>query len=95
MLKDRLAPGVTLSRLHWGGGTPTLMPADMMRRVAGAVFDAVPMGPGAEFSVEIDPNEIDDARMDALAESGLNRASIGVRGLRPRNPEGHRPRPKL
>ena len=83
MLKDRLAPGVTLSRLHWGGGTPTLMPADMMRRVAGAVFDAVPMGPGAEFSVEIDPNEIDDARMDALAESGLNRASIGVQDFDP------------
>ena len=36
MLKERLAPGVTLSRLHWGGGTPTLMPADMMRRVAAA-----------------------------------------------------------
>jgi oxygen-independent coproporphyrinogen-3 oxidase len=78
MLKSRLAPGVTLSRLHWGGGTPTLMPPDMMRRVAGAVFEAVPMGEGAEFSVEIDPNEIDDARMDALAEAGMNRASIGV-----------------
>lgn len=83
MLKERLAPGVTLSRLHWGGGTPTLMPADMIRRVAGAVFDAVPMGEDAEFSVEIDPNEIDDARMDALAESGLNRASIGVQDFDP------------
>lgn len=83
MLKARLAPGVTLSRLHWGGGTPTLMPADMMRRVASAVFEAVPMGEGAEFSVEIDPNEIDDERMDALAESGMNRASIGVQDFDP------------
>jgi len=83
MLKKKLAPGVKLSRLHWGGGTPTLMPADMIRRVAGAVFDAVPIGEGAEFSVEIDPNEIDDARMDALAESGLNRASIGVQDFDP------------
>ncbi|MFP1642981.1 oxygen-independent coproporphyrinogen III oxidase [Pontitalea aquivivens] len=83
MLKDRLAPGVTLSRLHWGGGTPTLMPADMMARVADAVFEAVPMGEGAEFSVEIDPNEIDDARMDALAAAGMNRASIGVQDFDP------------
>jgi oxygen-independent coproporphyrinogen-3 oxidase len=83
MLKERLAPGVTLSRLHWGGGTPTLMPPDMIRRVAAAVYEAVPMGEGAEFSVEIDPNEIDDARMDALAESGLNRASIGVQDFDP------------
>ena len=83
MLKERLAPGVTLSRLHWGGGTPTLMPADMIRRVAGAVFEAVPLGENAEFSVEIDPNEIDDARMDALAEAGLSRASIGVQDFDP------------
>ena len=74
LLRANLAPGVRLSRLHWGGGTPTLMPPDMMRRVAGAVFDAFPLAEGAEFSVEIDPNEIDEARMDALAESGLTRA---------------------
>lgn len=83
LLKAHLAPGVTLSRLHWGGGTPTLMPPDMMRRVAGAVFDAFPLAPGAEFSVEIDPNEIDEARMDALAEAGLTRASIGIQDFDP------------
>ncbi|WP_339108973.1 oxygen-independent coproporphyrinogen III oxidase [Thioclava sp. GXIMD4216] len=83
MLKQRLAPGVTLSRLHWGGGTPTLMPADMMRRLAEATFNAVPLAEGAEFSVEIDPNEIDAARLDALAQSGMNRASIGVQDFDP------------
>lgn len=83
LLKSNLAPGIRLSRLHWGGGTPTLMPPDMMRRVAGAVFDAFPLAEGAEFSVEIDPNEIDDARMDALAEAGLTRASIGVQDFDP------------
>ena len=83
LLKSRLAPGVRLSRLHWGGGTPTMMPPDVMRRVAAAVFDAFPLAEGAEFSVEIDPNEIDDTRMDALAEAGLTRASIGVQDFDP------------
>ncbi len=55
----------------------------MMRMVAGAIFDAVPLGEGAEFSVEIDPNEIDEARLDALAEAGMNRASIGVQDFDP------------
>ena len=64
--------------MHWGGGTPTMMPADTMRDLAATVFAAFPLGPGAEFSVEIDPNEIDGDRLDALAEAGLNRASIGV-----------------
>lgn len=83
ILKRNLAPGITLSRLHWGGGTPTLLPADLMRDLADCIFDAVPMGQGAEFSVEIDPNEIDAPRLDALAAAGMNRASIGVQDFDP------------
>ncbi|SFT36610.1 oxygen-independent coproporphyrinogen-3 oxidase [Sedimentitalea nanhaiensis] len=78
LLKQHLPRGVTLSRLHWGGGTPTLLNPDMIRDLSSAIFDVAPLGPEAEFSVEIDPNEIDAARLDALAAAGLNRASIGV-----------------
>lgn len=83
LLKRHLAPGVTLSRLHWGGGTPTLLPPDMMRALADSIFDVVPLGKGAEFSVEIDPNEVDEDRLDALAAAGMNRASIGVQDFDP------------
>lgn len=83
LLEARLPAGVTLSRLHWGGGTPTLMPAPVMRELADAIFEVVPMGDGGEFSVEIDPNEIDCARLDALAAAGMNRASIGVQDFDP------------
>ncbi|MBE1285666.1 MAG: oxygen-independent coproporphyrinogen III oxidase [Rhodobacteraceae bacterium] len=78
LLKQHLPTGVTLSRLHWGGGTPTLLAPDMMEELAGAIFDVAPMAKGGEFSVEIDPNEIDEARLDVLAATGMNRASIGV-----------------
>ncbi len=83
LLKRRLPKGVTLSRLHWGGGTPTMLPADDMRRLADAIFAVVPMAEGAEFSVEIDPNDVDGARLDALAAAGMNRASIGVQDFDP------------
>jgi oxygen-independent coproporphyrinogen-3 oxidase len=72
-----------LSRLHWGGGTPTLLPAAAITDLARAIFAAVPMGPGGEFSVEIDPNEIDEPRLDALAAAGMTRASIGVQDFDP------------
>jgi len=78
LLGRSLPEGVTLSRLHWGGGTPTMIPPAAMRDLARAVFDTVPLGKDAEFSVEIDPNEIDGERLDVLCESGMNRASIGV-----------------
>lgn len=83
LLKKYLPTGVRLSRLHWGGGTPTLLQPDMIRALADAVYDVVPMGEGGEFSVEIDPDEIDGPRLDALAAAGMNRASIGVQDFDP------------
>ena len=83
LLRASLPGGVTLSRLHWGGGTPTLLPPASIRRLSAAIFDVVPMAENGEFSVEIDPNEIDESRLAALAEAGMNRASIGVQDFDP------------
>lgn len=82
-LKSHLLPGITISHLHWGGGTPTLLDPGMIERLSAAIFDTAPLGENAQFSVEIDPNEIDDARMDALVAAGLNRASLGVQDFDP------------
>jgi oxygen-independent coproporphyrinogen-3 oxidase len=78
MLARHLPDGVTLSRLHWGGGTPTLLSAAMMTELGQAIKQVLPFDARTEFSVEIDPNEIDAARLDALVALGLRRASIGV-----------------
>ncbi len=78
MLAAHLPENVRLSRLHWGGGTPTLLAPAMIEELAGAIRDVAPFTEDTEFSVEIDPNEIDGQRLDALAAAGMNRASIGV-----------------
>jgi oxygen-independent coproporphyrinogen III oxidase len=83
LVADALPDGVTLERLHWGGGTPTLMSAEMIAELAGTISARLPFAKDYEFSVEIDPNEIDEERLDALARAGLNRASIGVQDFDP------------
>ncbi|MEQ8899155.1 MAG: oxygen-independent coproporphyrinogen III oxidase [Roseovarius sp.] len=83
LLAAHLPQGVTLSRLHWGGGTPTLLSPQMMEDLAGAIREVTPFSDQTEFSVEIDPNEIDAARLDALARAGMTRASIGVQDFDP------------
>jgi oxygen-independent coproporphyrinogen-3 oxidase len=83
MLGRILPEGVRISGLHWGGGTPTLLPPDAMRALVPAISEVAEFAPGAEVSVEIDPNEIDEARLDALVESGMTRASIGVQDFDP------------
>lgn len=81
---DALPKGVTLSRLHWGGGTPTILAAKQMTELAGVIKSVLPFSESFEFSVEIDPNEVDDDRLDALAEAGMNRSSIGIQDFDPK-----------
>lgn len=83
LLRKHLPRGVKLSRLHWGGGTPTLLSPDLMKRLIAAVRETAEFADGAEFSVEIDPNEVDADRLAVLAEGGMNRASIGVQDFDP------------
>lgn len=83
LLAETLPKGVTLNRLHWGGGTPTLLTPEMIGSLAHRIGHVLPFAPGAEFSVEIDPNEIDNARVDALVVAGMTRASIGVQDFDP------------
>ena len=83
LVRAALPSGVKLSRLHWGGGTPTIMTANQIETLAGAIFAAFPMADSSEFSVEVDPNEIDEERLDALAAAGLTRASIGIQDFDP------------
>ncbi|WP_136634367.1 oxygen-independent coproporphyrinogen III oxidase [Pseudooceanicola onchidii] len=83
LLAQHLPQGVRLSRLHWGGGTPTLLEPAMMEELAGAIAEVASFAPGYEFSVEIDPNEIDADRLAVLARAGMNRASIGVQDFDP------------
>lgn len=82
-LASQNLPNVKAERIHIGGGTPTLMSPVMVHELM-TVFDALyPRTPDAEFSVEIDPTEVDLARIEALVSVGMNRASLGVQDFEP------------
>lgn len=81
LLKSHLPEDITLSRVHWGGGTPTILAPNMIREMTAALADLAPLGPAAEVSVEIDPNAFDQNRCDALISAGMTHASIGVQGF--------------
>ncbi|RYG92688.1 oxygen-independent coproporphyrinogen III oxidase [Loktanella sp. IMCC34160] len=84
-LVGRHLPGnVEISQIHLGGGTPTLLPPDLIRDLGAALKTYRPWADDIQFSVEIDPTEVDQARIDALAEVGMTRASIGVQDFDPK-----------
>lgn len=69
--------------IHLGGGSPTMLkPADL-KRLDRALRDAFRIVPGRSLAIEIDPSDMDEARLDALAEIELTRASLGVQDFDP------------
>ena len=77
-------PACRVTALHLGGGSPTLLrPGDMIALVS-LLRDHFTFDPDAEISVEMDPNDLDTDRYDALAAIGMTRASIGVQDFDPR-----------
>ncbi|MBE0413756.1 oxygen-independent coproporphyrinogen III oxidase [Yoonia sp.] len=83
LLADVLPKGLRMGRMHWGGGTPTILPPDLIHRLARAVKAVIPPTDDWEFSVEIDPTMVDRDKIAALAAEGMNRASIGIQDFDP------------
>ncbi len=79
----RLKPGVTVSALHFGGGSPTMLTPDDIVNLGAMLKSRFEFADDAEISVEMDPNDMDDARYDALAAIGMTRASLGVQDFDP------------
>ncbi len=67
-----------VAAVHFGGGSPTMLePRDMIALDA-QLRSRFRFLRDAEVSVEIDPNDMDEARFDALAAIRMSRASLGV-----------------
>lgn len=61
-----------------GGGTPTLLPAADLDRLLTAVRDRFGLAPGAEVTVEANPDSVTRASLAELAAAGITRVSFGM-----------------
>ena len=72
-----------VSQLHLGGGTPTFLSHDEMRRLMTIVNDGFELLPDGEYSIEVDPRKVGRDTVALLAELGFNRMSVGVQDFTP------------
>jgi oxygen-independent coproporphyrinogen-3 oxidase len=70
-------------QLHWGGGTPTFLSHDEMRRLMDHTREHFRLLPNGEYSIEIDPRKVDRDTVKLLGELGFNRMSVGVQDFNP------------
>lgn len=83
MVAARLHGRRRVTQIHWGGGTPTSLPADCLTDLAALLRELFELAAGAEIAVELDPANLPEDRVAALAAMGVTRASLGVQDLDP------------
>lgn len=72
-----------LDAVFVGGGTPSRVPADQMRRVIDALVVRFGIAEDAEITLEANPEDWTQEHSDTLAEIGFNRVSFGVQSFDP------------
>ncbi len=79
-LDRRRAAGMPdAASVFFGGGTPSLIPADQLARI----LDAIPRTGAAEVTVECNPDSVDLAKLRTYRGAGVNRLSFGVQSMVP------------
>lgn len=78
LLAEALPGRMQLSHVHWGGGSPTLLTPEDWQRMVSAIHDRFDLTADAELAVELDPRTATKDYVQALADAGVGRVSIGV-----------------
>ncbi|MGO8836805.1 MAG: oxygen-independent coproporphyrinogen III oxidase [Limisphaerales bacterium] len=94
-MAPHLNPQRQVGQLHFGGGSPTFLRPDEIRRLGDIIHQHFTFAPDIEASVEVDPRRLTRDHMAALRDIGFNRASMGVQDFNPRVQEAiHRIQPR-
>jgi putative oxygen-independent coproporphyrinogen III oxidase len=69
---------VEVGTVFFGGGTPTLLPAEVLVAALGQVDRYLGVGPGAEVTTEANPESVDEEYLHTLRAGGFTRVSLGM-----------------
>jgi putative oxygen-independent coproporphyrinogen III oxidase len=83
VLEQSGLPPRKLRTVFFGGGTPTLLPAEDLARILGAAIDRWGIEPGAEVTTEANPDSVTPESLQLLADAGFTRVSFGMQSAVP------------
>ncbi|TDK33896.1 radical SAM family heme chaperone HemW [Luteimonas terrae] len=70
--------GRTVHSVFFGGGTPSLFPADAIERILQGASSRLRFAPGAEVTLETNPGTAEHGRFEDYRRAGVNRISFGI-----------------
>jgi oxygen-independent coproporphyrinogen-3 oxidase len=83
MVSDKAAMGLRIEKVHFGGGTPTIVTPTDFSALTGLLRNRFDFATTAEVAVEIDPRTLTAEMAATLGDTGVGRASLGVQSFDP------------
>ena len=81
--QDLQVAGRSVDTVYFGGGTPSLLTAGDLETVMQALHAAFRLEPGAEISIEANPESVTQEKLADFRSLGINRLSLGVQSFQP------------
>ncbi len=70
-----------IATLYFGGGTPSLLTPQQLERIFSALQRVFRLEPQLEWTLECNPGTVDQERLRAYRQLGVNRVSFGVQSF--------------
>ena len=67
--------------LYLGGGTPSVLPVNLLSQLINGLRDIFDLGNVEEFTIEVNPDDVNSGYIAQLRELGVNRVSMGVQSF--------------
>jgi oxygen-independent coproporphyrinogen-3 oxidase len=74
-------PCAKADTIFFGGGTPSLLEPNEVASIIQSVRDRFDLDPGAEITLETNPETVDRAKLERFRAAGVNRISFGVQSF--------------
>jgi oxygen-independent coproporphyrinogen-3 oxidase len=79
--KDYLGTEV-IQTIYFGGGTPSLLTGEELSLIFEKLGSCFVIAPDAEITLEANPDDLNSEKLEILAQSSINRLSIGIQSFR-------------
>jgi oxygen-independent coproporphyrinogen-3 oxidase len=80
-VREAFSEHESLSTIYFGGGTPTVLPTELLEPILQALKHVFGIDRAAEVTIEANPESVDKPKLEKLRSMGFNRLSLGVQSL--------------
>ncbi len=70
-----------IETIYIGGGTPSLLSLQQLFTIVNTIKSNTSLSKNYEFTIELNPDDVNEALLDCLSKAGVTRLSLGIQSL--------------